>query len=210
MLNFEKILINSSIIGICDIPNNSSELLSKLEQKHRYLLEIEKMTEKRKCEWLTVRLLLKSILGKEHKIEYLPSGKPYLGDSSFKISISHTKGFAAVIVNPDYDVAIDIEKISPRVQNVKSRFLSEEELNSISQENDLVHLLLHWSAKETVYKIINREGVDFQKHIRILPFTPNPNGEGSFTAREIFESKNRDFCVNYFVRQKYVITIISV
>ena len=38
--------------------------------------------EKRKQEWLAVRVLLKEMLGEEKSIAYLPSGKPYLEDGS--------------------------------------------------------------------------------------------------------------------------------
>jgi len=38
-------------------------------------------------------------------------------------------------------------------------------------------LLLAWSGKEALYKIIGREAVDFANQLRIFPFEVKPSGE---------------------------------
>ena len=53
----------------------------------------------RRHEWLSVRLLLRTLLGADKEIAYLPSGKPYLADGSFHISISHTRGYVKAAVS---------------------------------------------------------------------------------------------------------------
>jgi 4'-phosphopantetheinyl transferase EntD len=186
--------------------------------KDLYLPQIEEMTEKRRCEWLTVRLLLKEISGREREILYMPNGKPHLADNSFNISISHTGnrrrqaneaaglGYAAVILNPERPVAIDIERISERIHNVKRRFMSVEELAAISKTDELVHLLLHWSAKETVFKLMDMENVDFQTQIHIFPFQPDASGQGSFEAKETRTERGEIFSIRYCVKDDYVIT----
>jgi phosphopantetheinyl transferase (holo-ACP synthase) len=210
---------NSSIIGIIPIDKDSEMLLSQLEHKDRYFPFIEKMTEKRKCEWLTVRILLKILSGEEKEITYQPNGKPYLLDHSYHISISHTNykgiessttscrpewrhlGYVAMILNKEKEVAIDIEMISPRILRIKDRFLSEKEVKSISADDEIVHLLLHWSAKESVFKILDRENVDYQSQIQISPFDPVIGEWASFEAHETRTEKRQGFDVHYFVTE---------
>ena len=195
-------------LGIVPIDKDSETLLSQLEHKDRYLPFLEKMSEKRKCEWLTVRTLLKTLSGEEKEIAYQPSGKPYLPDHSYHISISHTKGYVAMVLNEEKEVAIDIETISPRVLKIKDRFLSEKETQSISEDNEIVHLLLHWSAKESVFKILDAENVNYQSQIQISPFQPVIGEWGSFEALETRTEERQIFLVNYFVAGDFVLTVI--
>jgi len=221
----------NSKLGVAQIDKDSETLLSQLEYKDRYLPFLEKMTERRKCEWLMVRTLLKDLSGEEKEIAYLPNGKPYLTDHSFYISISHTNykgiagqatscrpewrhrndkllGFVAIVLDAEKEVAIDIETISPRVLKIKDRFLSEKEAQSISADSEIVHLLLHWSAKESVFKILDTENVDFQSQIHISPFKPVIGEWGSFEAQETRTEKEKMFLMNYFVGDDYVLTVI--
>ena len=213
------IIENSSIIGIAPIDKDSETLLSQLEYKDRYLPFIEKMTEKRKCEWLTVRTLLKTLSGEEKEIVYQSTGKPYLSDHSYHISISHTNykgitendkllGYVAMVLNKEKEVAIDIEMISPRILKIKDRFLSEKETKSISANNEIVHLLLHWSAKESVFKILDSENVDYQSQIHISPFDPVMGKWESFEAHETRTEKQQVFQIHYFVTEDYVLTTL--
>lgn len=69
------------------------ELLSLLPDSRKYRQEVEKFSSAhRRLEWCAVRVLLYTILGVEKEIRYQDSGKPYLADKSFSLSISHTKG----------------------------------------------------------------------------------------------------------------------
>jgi len=219
----DKVVIineNSSIIGIAPIDKDSETLLSQLEYKDRYFPFIEKMTEKRKCEWLTVRTLLKTLLREEKEIVYQSNGKPYLSDHSCHISISHTNykgiadnnkllGYVAMVLNKKKEAAIDIEMISPRILKIKDRFLSEKETKSISADYEIVHLLLHWSAKESVFKILDKENVDYQSQIHISPFDPVIGEWESFEAHETRTEKQQVFRVHYFVTEDYVLTVIG-
>jgi phosphopantetheinyl transferase len=211
-----SLFINGSKIGIAPINKDSETLLSQLEHADRYSPFIEKMTEKRKCEWLTVRALLKTLSGEEKEISYQPSGKPYLSDHSYHISISHTNykgirddkllGYVAMVLNEEKEVAIDIEMISPRVLKIKNRFLNEEETKAIPANNEIVHLLLYWSAKESVFKILNTENVDYQSKIHIRPFHPAIGEWGNFEAYETRTEKQNRFRIHYFVEDNYVLT----
>ena len=75
------------------------ELLSMLPQQETYLEGLQRFSaEHRRLEWLSVRVLLFTLLGEEKEIAYYPSGKPYLADKSASISISHTRGYVSVII----------------------------------------------------------------------------------------------------------------
>jgi phosphopantetheinyl transferase len=212
-------LINRSKIAVAPINQNSETLLSQLEHANRYRPCIEKMTEKRKCEWLTVRTLLKTLSGEEKEIAYLPSGKPFLSDRSYHISVSHTNcrkdaqsrnsspfGYVAMVLNKDRQVAIDIEMISPRVLRIKDRFLSEAETRAIAADAEIVHLLLHWSAKESVFKILDADNVDYQSKIQVRPFRPATGEWGVFEVYETRTEEQNVFPVRYFVAENYVLT----
>jgi phosphopantetheinyl transferase len=199
----------NNIIGIASIQEDSESLLARLTHKEWYLPFIEKMAENRKCEWLAVRVLLKDLLKEEKKILYHPSGKPYLSDNSYHISISHTKGYAAVILNKKKEVAIDIEKIAPRIENIRSRFVNEKEEKALSKENERIHLLLYWSAKESIFKILDNENIDFKSQLHTCPFDPVVNEWADFKAYETRTGKQNEYTVQYFVHEDYVLTYIG-
>ncbi|MDR3338834.1 MAG: 4'-phosphopantetheinyl transferase superfamily protein [Candidatus Symbiothrix sp.] len=209
---------SESIIGIAPICEDSESLLAQLD-KEQYLPSLEKMMESRRQEWLTVRVLLKEILGNEKKIHYYPSGKPYLEDLTYRISISHTKqrgvagqgktkGYVALIINKNKEVAIDIEQISPRAENILPRFVNKEEEKALSTRNRLIHILLHWSAKESVFKWVDMHDFDFKAQMHISPFEPVIGEWESFTAKETRTEQQHIFTVHYFVAEDYVLTYI--
>ena len=160
--------------------------------------------EKRKQEWLAVRVLLKELCGEEKKIAYLPSGKPYLEDGSAFVSFSHTSGYVAVALHPSAEVGVDIEQYGTRVQRVASRFIREDEKVSVESGDEIYALLLHWSAKETMFKLMKDEAVDFIKHLRILPFVPEESG--TFHAYEYRSGQEQEFLIHYDTHPDYVLT----
>lgn len=199
---------NQCKIGIIYINETSNELLSELEHKNWYYQKLQKMTETRKQEWLATRILLKKILMKEKKIIYTNSGKPYLLNNQFYISISHTKKIAAIIVNKKKQVSIDIEYISPRIQNIQNYFLNKIEKKNLSQKELIIHLLLHWSAKEVIYKFLNKKEVEFKTQFYINPFEPIIGKWANFSAYEILTKEHQLFNIEYIVTKNYVLCLL--
>ena len=197
-----------NMLTVVPLQEDSESLLSRLSFKDKYLPTIERMTENRKREWLTIRVLLKELLGTEKEILYNSLGKPYLSDNSFHISISHTKGYAALILNKENEVAIDIEKITSKVENIRKRFVNEEEEKALSQTNERIHLLLYWSAKESLFKRLCVENVDFKMHLHIQAFEPVLGEWGDFEAYETRTKYQHCFRIKYFVHEDYVLTYI--
>lgn len=121
--------------GIWKTSESLEELLALLPHKEKYEEGIGKFTAiSRKLEWLAVRVLLYTMLGEEKEIHYYSNGEPYLADGSFSISISHTKGYVAVLLGePGKRVGIDIECYSERVRKVAHKFMREDEKNPYSK-----------------------------------------------------------------------------
>ena len=155
-------------------------------------------------ERLAVRVLLKTLCGEEKKVVYLPSGKPYLADGSAHISISHTNGYVAVALHPTEEVGIDIERYGVRVRRVVSRFVRPDEEKTMNQGDEVYVLLLHWSAKETLFKVMGVEGVDFIRHLHIFPFVMEE--EGCLEAQEYRTEEQWHYRVRYLTHPDFVLT----
>lgn len=164
--------------GIWKIEETSGELLERLAHKDLYLPHLGTLrTEHRKQEWLAARVLLKELTGEERPIAYRADGAPYWPDTSLYLSISHTRGYAAVAVQETPAAGIDIEYYSDRVLKIRHRFLSPAENAAIDPSYETEHLLVHWCAKEALFKMIGRQGVDFIAHLHICPFAYRPSGQ---------------------------------
>ncbi len=160
--------------------------------------------DKRTCEREAVKALLAELCGEGKVILHLESGKPYLEDGSFHISISHTKGYAAVVLHPSREVGIDIEQYGVTVYKVREKFLQPAELEEADEDNTY-QLLLYWSAKEAVYKALGMEGVELKRHIRILPFDMQEQ-RGELNAVELKTGTRKEFPIKYIVHKDFVLT----
>lgn len=192
-------------IGIWKIEEPEEEFLQLFDDKESVLRQIEQVSNPvKRCEKLAVRALLKTLTGEEKRIIYMPSGKPALSDRSFNISISHTKGYAAVALNRHKKTGIDIEAVSNRACRINHRFMSIKEREALDKSNEAVVSLLNWSAKETVYKLMSKEGVDFQKEIFIAPFAIEDN---QLLATESHTADRQEFRLYFEVTRDYVLTL---
>ena len=161
------------------------------------------ISEHRKKEWLSVRVLLYTILQEDKQICYTPEGKPYLEDGSAFISISHTKGYVAVLLSPLAPVGVDIEQYSTRVQRISDRFVRSDEQIESYQEDVTWSMLLHWSAKEAVYKCMKCPDADLRK-LRLSHFMPQE--KGSFRIQEFATEAQQTFTVAYLITSDFVLT----
>ena len=130
--------------GIWKIEESSEVLLSLLRNREEYLPQLELIrTEQRRREWLACRVLLQELTGGPVCVAYRPNGAPYLSGSSLHISISHTKGYAAVLLQNRPAAGIDIEYHSGRVSRIRSRFMNpEEEAGQRARDGALVASLV--------------------------------------------------------------------
>lgn len=157
----------------------------------------------RKLEWLSVRVLLYTVLQEEKDIAYTPEGKPFLADHSYFISISHTRGYVALALSKSGPLGIDIEQYGKKVHRVAERFVRSDESVCPYQGDDTWSLLLHWSAKEAVYKRMEHPDADLCK-LRLLPFVPQR--QGTFCVQEEMTTLRRQFDVGYQIHSGFVLT----
>ena len=96
-------------------------------------------------------------------IGHAASGQPLL--RGYHVGVTHTKGYAALMLSKSCDVACDIEHFSDRVERIKSKFLRKDE-----KADDLDSLLVNWCGKETVYKLFPEDNLQFSQ-MRVGPFS---------------------------------------
>ncbi len=192
------------LLGIWKTDESTEQLLEMLDRHEWYREAVERYGKSRLHEWLAVRVLLKTLCGEEKEIAYHPSGRPYLKDDSFYLSISHTRGYVAVALHPFCEVGLDIEQYGTRVKKVASRFIRPDEEPTVRQGDEIYTLLLHWSAKETLFKLMDTVEVDFIEHLHILPFTQTESG--CFQAREYRTEAQRAYEMHYLTHPDFVLT----
>ena len=180
-------------LGIWAISESSDDFwaLSPYVESSRSEFNALYKSEQRKCEVLAVRLLIKEIIGDNVQLLHQDNGMPYLS-LGMNISISHTRGFAVIIVSHSKQVSVDIEYFSNRIERIRSKFMRDDE-NASSQ----VKLLMHWCAKETMYKLFPEDNLTFNK-MQLLSVDGN-DSTGIITAKNIFRNRNvsvyyRTFC----------------
>lgn len=162
----------------------------------------------------------------EEKIAYLPSGRPYLVSGKYHISISHTHGYVAVILSRNNQVGIDVEQIRTKAFALRSKFIRIDEV-----ADTLTKILLHWSAKETAFKIIDQPDTSYLEHLYVEPFTqglvpdeklidsgnlilapsaPYSLSNGTFFLQELRTPMHQIFEIHYRVYPYFVLTYTKV
>ncbi len=184
---------SGGIVAVWKITETVDELLELLKLNQEELARLYSFRlDKRKLEFLAIRCLIKSVLNIDPEILYLDSGRPVLHNSSYNLSISHTKGYAAIALSKSNYSGIDIEFPSERVVKVYDRFVSAEEKMFIPTEQELAYYTLLWSLKEAMYKIFDEKSVVFNRDLKCYPF--ELKDEGEMTAL---------FCLNKEVELRY-------
>lgn len=185
-------------VGLWKMTEAEEDLYNQYPFLNEYgdLLSARYRSEARRKEFLCVHILLALMTGDEHlRVGHLPSGKPQL-DNGMQISISHTKGYAAVILSENHNVAIDIEHRSDRVQRIAHRFIREDE-----NATTILAQLLHWSAKETLYKYFSETPLEYFD-MRLQPFEVKTAGN---VVGENLKS-GASLPIRYCVTEDYVLT----
>lgn len=206
---------DGAVFAIWKVEETGGELRAMLGDSLPYDAELSALrAESRRTEYLAVRVLLKALCGEEKQVGHFPSGKPFLTDQSYRLSISHTRGYVAVALHPSAEVGVDIEQVADRVLRIAGRFMCAEELDGEteavkgfagdSRTSTLYYMLLHWSAKETLYKLMGEEEVDFREHLRIMPFHLQQQGDFVAGAYKSFPPASYQVC--YMVHPDFVCT----
>jgi 4'-phosphopantetheinyl transferase len=165
-------------------------------------------SELRRRQRLACRALLARMPGgADVEIAYHASGKPYMKGCTGCISMSHSGDYAALLWSPLNKAGIDIEKVQARIVRLAHKFLSEEELALISREQRIPHMILHWAAKEALYKLQGDERLTFDRHMRMEAFIPA--AEGSFNGMMIRGGKTKEYVFRYFFVDDYAVVWVT-
>ena len=177
---------------------------------YRSSLDDKYKNDGRKLEFLAIRALMyemlrvngasKGLLSHAGDFTHNGQGKPLF--RGYHVSISHTKGYAALILSKKSEVAVDIEYMSDRVERIASKFLRKDE-----RADSLDAKLVHWCAKETVFKLFSEENLLFED-MRVKHFDTMAdwacdveNLKSGKTARVDFELA-MDFVLTYWMWTK--------
>jgi 4'-phosphopantetheinyl transferase EntD len=142
-------------------------------------------------------------LSQKCEIIYENSGNPKIKESNTHVSISHSNDFVVILLSSKKG-GIDAEDTQRNTEKLKTRFLSEEEINQteISQNPNLARVL-YWSAKEAIYKCALQPNADFQNQIAIMPFKIQNNGQ--FNGILKIKEKKLSFQLHYFFIENNVV-----
>lgn len=173
-LIFHRNLHASAELGLWKIEEPEEFFLEKLDLFPVEQSNFARMKGHRRLEWLASRWLLHLMSGRDNRGACLKDefGKPYLENSFYEISISHSRELVTVFAAPS-PVGIDIQKLVSKIESISHKFLREEELQSINESARLEHLHVYWGAKEALYKAYGRRQLDFKQNILIEPFDFN-------------------------------------
>ena len=197
-------------IGLWNIQEDEIFFLEQLQlspEEDRFIAGIK---GHRRLEWLASRYLLHYMSGRALRSPCLKDeyGKPYLRDSMYQVSISHSREIAAVIAAPQA-VGVDIQKIVTKIENIAHKFMRPEELESLHPDSRLLHLHIYWGAKEALYKAHGRRQLDFREHIIVEPFVFDMN-KGQCSGSIQKEEEYLSFDIYYELVAEHYILVYAV
>jgi len=205
---YDEIVYNDCQLGIWEITETFDEMYSQI---YHFEGEKEKLknfkSDGRKLEWLSVRRLLREMRGVPSQIVYNEQRKPFLFNSSQHISISHSRSLTAIMLSNNRKVGLDLEFMGNNIEKVADKYVNEEEyiVSDLSARN--FHLYIHWCAKEALYKLCDKQDINFRKNLTIEPFEPEPCGEiMGWIDNKFWHDK---FLLRYFTINNYVIVYCS-
>lgn len=124
--------------------------------------------ERRRREHLAWRRVVRGELGIRTSISYNEVGAPIVDRPNCFISVAHGADMVAVAFAKER-VGIDIESQERDFERAKSRFMSCEEL-ALCDKSEFAGYV--WCAKEAMYKLYGRRGIDLSNDLRIKSFDP--------------------------------------
>jgi 4'-phosphopantetheinyl transferase EntD len=168
--------IFSSKLGLWLIEEDYQQLYDEVSALSFEIAQLDNFkNELKKCQWLASRLLINSMDKNVKRITYNENGAPFTS-SGIYISLSHSKNMVAVILDNSIDVGIDIQVISPKIELIKKKFCTKNELDFVSKNETLQKLHLIWSVKESIYKQVKIPGIIFKEEMEIEPFELKEKG----------------------------------
>ena len=124
-----------------------------------YNMYLEKKANNMKRQFLASRKLI-GLISPDLKVSY-KENIPILSDNR-NISISHSGEMVAILISKNNGIGVDVERITKKVNSIKSKFLNQKEINYLSSNEDTRTLTRAWTAKEAIYKAVRKNGISYQ------------------------------------------------
>jgi len=158
----------------------------------------------RKIESLSVRALLQQMTRPDARIVYRGrSRKPYMEDASYNISVSHSRNYTAILLGKNKKVGVDLEFMSHNIERLAHKFINSREEITKKPLLRREHLYIHWCAKEALYKICDKEYINFQENLTIQPFEVCSQGNMIGVVQN--EHRKEEFRMYYTIENNYVL-----
>ena len=203
-LLIKKYVKDNCLLGIWEVTEGYNDLFSKLSLLPEEIKTLNGFQNRfRSIEWLSVRVLLNEITGKKLSVIYNGNRKPFIKGNSYNVSIAHSKDFTTVLLSKNKKVGIDLEFMSHRISNIESKFINDNEVITQNKARKKHHLYVHWCAKEALYKICDKQDINFKKNLTIEPFIPKE--EGFINGWVNNKYMNEKFQLYYFTINNYII-----
>lgn len=156
--------------------------------------------ERRRAEHLAWRRMVRRELGRDVHIDYNAVGAPVVDSPDTWIGVSHSKDVVAVAI-ADEMVGIDIEYKDRDFERAKSRYMSpEEEMLS----SDSLWTAYMWTAKEAMYKLYGRRGVELRDDLRVESFDST-----TMTMRCTLAGDSRRALIEVELREEEIIVAVA-
>ncbi|MFT5279691.1 MAG: 4'-phosphopantetheinyl transferase [Granulosicoccus sp.] len=156
----------SGQIGIWKIDGTEeSQFVNIYGREPEELMVMHRKTSEQR---IASRVLLSEMIGRPIDLIKDEHGKPHLPDDARHVSISHTVGFASVMIGNK--AAVDVQEFRPKIVRMADRFL---DANERSMAPDVERTTLLWAAKEVLYKYNGKPGLDFRDPITIHEIHPS-------------------------------------
>jgi len=160
---------------------------------------------------LLSRYLILKLFGNFIQVDYNDYKKPFLVGRSENISISHTKGAAALWVSPTLNGAVDIQIMKLKINQLYPYFLNQWQQEEIIKIKDLYFrtLLLTrlWTIKEVCIKYSEEKYLGFKNNI-IIPTIASLTAKNILKMDAVIRGKcaTKILSMSSFCDDKYVIT----
>ncbi len=185
----------------------------KIEETEEALLQLLSLTKlpeykhsSRRLDYLAARAASHALGIVPAQIHHHTSGKPLTDTPNLHLSLSHTRGYAAAVCSASPFIGVDLEIPSNRIHRIRKRFLHPSEqqaLTNVHPEQETEMLFCIWCAKESMFKALSEEGVDFATELEVrIPNALAEKGQCSGTAHR----SGINFEIDYWNTPELILT----
>ena len=197
------ILSNDTQIFIWHIEESLEELSENIQLTVEDLNRLKKLKKLiNQKGFFAIRNLLFSADINPKNLLYNTMGAPVL-KSGKKLSISHSKTVAGIAYGPN-PIGFDLEYYQKKIFKIAPRFLHLEEGFVKKGANVIEKITLVWTAKEALYKLIQKKGINFSRQLLVAPFEW---GAKSGSAKVFISDQIFHFSLIFIVEKNYCGTL---